>query len=231
MNVINEIQRINEIELTRGLVNTSASWHAKYSKSAWCYTGNLPLELSEGDVICFMSQFGEIEDIHLVRDSDTGKSKGFAFVKYEDARSCILAVDNFCGMKIMNRSIRIDHVEKYRLPKHLQKKEDEGDEENNDDDIDEVKPSGPGHAYQGQELASEYSISKGQDLFGIDIPKKKELDVDDHDERYHRKKRKHKHSRRKEESSSYTKEKKKRKKHHRRGDDRKSDRKHRKEKR
>ena len=47
-----------------------------------------------------MSQFGEIEDINLARDEDTGKSRGFAFVKYEDARSCILAVDNFVGIKV-----------------------------------------------------------------------------------------------------------------------------------
>jgi len=221
MNVINEIQRINEIELERGLVNTSASWHTKYSKSAWCYAGNLPLELSEGDVLCFMSQFGEIEDIHLVRDADTGKSKGFAFVKYEDARSCILAVDNFCGMKILNRSIRIDHVEKYRLPKDLQKKEDGDDDDNEKNEKDEVKHSGPGHAYQGQELASDYSISRGQDLFSVDAPKRNDSEDD---ERYHRKKRKHKHGRRKERSSRHE-EKKRRKKHHKR-EDRKGERKH-----
>ena len=58
------------------------------------------MQLTEGDVICVMSQFGEVEDINLVRDEDTGKSKGFAFLKYEDARSCILAVDNLTGSKV-----------------------------------------------------------------------------------------------------------------------------------
>ena len=66
-----------------------------------------------------MSQYGEIEDIHLVREEDTGKSRGFAFVKYEDARSCVLVVDNLVGVKVCGRSIRIDHVERYRLPKKL----------------------------------------------------------------------------------------------------------------
>ena len=36
-------------------------------------------------------------DINLVRDKTTGKSKGFAFLAYEDQRSTILAVDNFNG--------------------------------------------------------------------------------------------------------------------------------------
>lgn len=156
MNVIAEIQRINAAELENGSVHTPASWHAKYSESAWCYAGNLPVQLSEGDVICIMSQFGEVEDIHLVRDDDTGKSKGFCFVKYEDARSCVLAVDNFCGSKILERSIRVDHVEKYRLPKHLLEKEEHENVPCNTD---------PGHAYNGQELANNYDINQGQDLF------------------------------------------------------------------
>lgn len=62
--------------------------------------GNLDHALTEGDVLAVMSQFGEVEDMHLVREEDTGKSKGFGFVKYEDARSCILAVDNLIGIQV-----------------------------------------------------------------------------------------------------------------------------------
>lgn len=54
----------------------------------------------QGDVICVFSQFGEVEDFNLVRDETTGKSRGFAFLKYEDARSCILSVDNLTGSKV-----------------------------------------------------------------------------------------------------------------------------------
>ena len=66
MNVIREIQGINKAELENGIVGTSASWHTKYAASAWVYVGNLPLQLTEGDVICVMSQFGEVEDFNLV---------------------------------------------------------------------------------------------------------------------------------------------------------------------
>jgi RNA-binding motif X-linked protein 2 len=100
MNTIKEILSINEQELERGLAGTAGSWHAKYAKSAWIYVGNLDHSLTEGDVICVLSQLGELEDLHLVREEDTGKSKGFVFAKYEDARSCALAVDNFCGVEV-----------------------------------------------------------------------------------------------------------------------------------
>jgi RNA-binding motif protein, X-linked 2 len=155
MNVIAEITRINRLELDRGIVGTSASWHQKYQASAWVYCGNLPTQLSEGDLICILSQYGEVEDVNLVRDNETGVSKGFCFCKYEDQRSTVLAVDNLTGAKILGRSIRVDHVEQYRLPKELLERE-------TPNSLD------AGHAYQGVELENSYNIHQGQDLFGGD---------------------------------------------------------------
>ena len=166
MNTIQEINRINKAELETGLTGTTASWHAKYSKSAWVYTGNLPTQLTEGDVLAVMSQWGEIEDINLVREEGTGKSRGFCFIKYEDCRSCVLAVDNFNGSKILGRSLRVDHVENYRLPKHLREKEEgEGNDDEGNDRIDQNGNLKAGHAYEGKELKSQFNIHQGQDLF------------------------------------------------------------------
>lgn len=45
-------------------------------------------------------RYGEIVNLNMVRDKKSGKSKGFAFLCYEDQRSTILAVDNFNGAKV-----------------------------------------------------------------------------------------------------------------------------------
>ncbi|XP_056010631.1 RNA-binding motif protein, X-linked 2-like [Ostrea edulis] len=45
------------------------------------------------------------------------KSRGFCFLYYEDQRSTVLAVDNLNGIKLLGRTIRVDHVEKYKVPK------------------------------------------------------------------------------------------------------------------
>ena len=37
--------------------------------------------------------------------------------QYEDQRSTELAVDNFNGTKVLGRTLRVDHCEKYKLPK------------------------------------------------------------------------------------------------------------------
>lgn len=53
----------------------------------------------------------------MPRDKETGKQKGFAFVMYEDQRSTVLAVDNLNGAKVLDRTIRVDHVKNYKQPK------------------------------------------------------------------------------------------------------------------
>jgi len=162
MNVVQEISRINARELEAGVWGgTGKSWHDEYSDSAWVHVGNLSYELSEGDVICVMSQWGEIEDINLIRDKDTNKSLGYAFIKYEDQRSTILAVDNFNGTELLGKTMRVDHVHQYKLPKSVKDRETERLK----DDPDAQVSVGPGHAYRDKELQNEFDINKGVNVW------------------------------------------------------------------
>ena len=56
-------------------------------------------------------------DVNLPRDKETGKQKGFGFLMYEDQRSTVLAVDNLNGAKVLDRTLRVDHVKNYKQPK------------------------------------------------------------------------------------------------------------------
>lgn len=126
MNPLTKVKLINELnerEAQLGVAD-NVSWHSEYKDSAWIFLGGLPYELTEGDIICVFSQYGEIVNINLVRDKKTGKSKGFCFLCYEDQRSTILAVDNFNGIKIKGRTIRVDHVSNYRAPKDSEEMDD-----------------------------------------------------------------------------------------------------------
>ena len=53
---VRNLQQINERELDLGLTGTSTSWHAEYKESAWIFIGGLPYDLTEGDVLCIVSQ-------------------------------------------------------------------------------------------------------------------------------------------------------------------------------
>ncbi|XP_019282549.1 RNA-binding motif protein, X-linked 2 [Panthera pardus] len=149
MNPLTKVKLINELnerEVQLGVAD-KVSWHSEYKDSAWIFLGGLPYELTEGDIICVFSQYGEIVNINLVRDKKTGKSKGFCFLCYEDQRSTVLAVDNFNGIKIKGRTIRVDHVSNYRAPK---------DSEEMDDMTKELQEKGCG-AFTPSESSSEGS--------------------------------------------------------------------------
>jgi RNA-binding motif protein, X-linked 2 len=65
-----------------------------------CMPSSLPLPspphgiaaAARSDEFLTFRRYGEVVDVNLVRDKGTGKSKGFAFVAYEDQRSTVLAV-------------------------------------------------------------------------------------------------------------------------------------------
>ncbi|KAM0461967.1 hypothetical protein ACHAPV_002536 [Trichoderma viride] len=109
MNQIRAIQALNKKEIENG-ISPDASWHVDYRDTAFVYFGGLPYELSEGDITTIFSQFGEPVFLKLVRDKETGKSKGFGWLKYEDQRSTDLAVDNLGGAEIGGRLLRVDHA-------------------------------------------------------------------------------------------------------------------------
>ncbi len=102
--------------------------------SAYIFVGGLPYDLTEGDVITIFSQYvvfqtvfvlcsnlheryGEVMDVNLPRDKQTGKTKGFGFLMYEDQRSTVLAVDNLNGAKVLEKTLRVDHTKNHKQPK------------------------------------------------------------------------------------------------------------------
>ena len=115
---IKQIQNLNEEELKHN-IPYSASWHSKYKNSAYIYISNFPYELTEGDLAIIFSQYGEIVDCRIVRDSKTGKSKGFGYICYEDQRSTILAIDNLNGSSICNRMLLVDHMNNIKFQKNI----------------------------------------------------------------------------------------------------------------
>lgn len=92
------ITKLSERELHT--TNNKSSWHDQYKDSAWIFVGGLSYDLSEGDIVCVFSQYGEIVNINLIRDKKTGKQKGFCFICFMDQRSTVLAVDNLNGIKV-----------------------------------------------------------------------------------------------------------------------------------
>lgn len=69
------------------------------------YVGNLSFSTSTEELQELFSQFGEVESVRIVRDRQTGRSRGFGFVEMnaEDGNQAIQALNGqeFGGRKIL----------------------------------------------------------------------------------------------------------------------------------
>jgi len=62
------------------------------------YVGNLPHSIGEAELKELFEQKGNVDSVTVIRDNDTGRSRGFAFVDMsteEDARKAIEALNAF----------------------------------------------------------------------------------------------------------------------------------------
>ncbi|GMM45446.1 U2 snRNP complex subunit [Pichia kluyveri] len=107
--------RINERELQLK-TPINASWHNSYSHTSTISIANLPLEVTEGDLLILFSQCGVVKDVHLYRNTNNNNTKPQThrrgLVVFEDYRSAVLAVDNFDEWEIIpGNRIRVAHSE------------------------------------------------------------------------------------------------------------------------
>lgn len=67
--------------------------------------------------------YGDIKRTRVVRNKETGKSRGYAFIEFRERRSADMAYDRADGRRIDGRSILVDRelarVDKYWLPRRL----------------------------------------------------------------------------------------------------------------
>jgi len=69
--------------------------------------GNLPFKTQAEDLRILFEKYGHIGDIFLPKDRETGRPRGFAFVRYPDKRDAEDALDALNGRTYDGRDMRI----------------------------------------------------------------------------------------------------------------------------
>ncbi len=72
------------------------------------YVGNLPYTTTEEDLRALFSQAGAVASVALIKDRDTGKSKGFAFVEMATQAEAQKATTMFNGFKLETRTLVVN---------------------------------------------------------------------------------------------------------------------------
>ena len=74
------------------------------------YVGNLSYEADEHAVQELFSQFGEVVSVKLIKDTMTGRSKGFGFVEMADVSLSKRAIAELNETEFMKRNLVVNEA-------------------------------------------------------------------------------------------------------------------------
>lgn len=74
------------------------------------YVGNLSYETSENDLRDAFSEYGEVASAKVIMDRDTGRSKGFGFVEFNDDDSARKAMSSLNGTDFKGRNLTVNEA-------------------------------------------------------------------------------------------------------------------------
>ncbi|MCC7448399.1 MAG: RNA-binding protein [Anaerolineae bacterium] len=74
------------------------------------YVGNLPYTATEAQVRTLFEQAGEIVEVALITDRETGRPKGFGFVEMATEEAAQEAIKRFNGYTFENRNLTVNEA-------------------------------------------------------------------------------------------------------------------------
>ncbi|MBN8787163.1 MAG: RNA-binding protein [Terrimonas sp.] len=75
------------------------------------YVGNLSWTMTEDDLRTLFEQYGTVSSIKIVKDRETGRSKGFGFVEMENDTEAQNALSSLYDKEIQGRKIVINEAQ------------------------------------------------------------------------------------------------------------------------
>jgi RNA recognition motif-containing protein len=74
------------------------------------YVGGLPYQTTEHDLIDLFEQIGQVTEVSVITDRDTGRSKGFGFVEMGDEQVARTAIERLNGTLLGGRTIIVNEA-------------------------------------------------------------------------------------------------------------------------
>ncbi|MBH75040.1 MAG: RNA-binding protein [Dehalococcoidia bacterium] len=74
------------------------------------YVGNLSYQATEQELRDTFEAHGEVEETYIVRDRDTGRSRGFAFVEMPTDDEAKAAIEDLNGKEVGGRTLTVNEA-------------------------------------------------------------------------------------------------------------------------
>src|SRR5690349_5094259 len=75
------------------------------------FVGNLDFNTTRTEVQDLFAQAGEVRDVFLPMDRESGRPRGFAFVEYANDADAASAIERFNGYQLGGRALRVNAAE------------------------------------------------------------------------------------------------------------------------
>ena len=74
------------------------------------YIGNLNYRVREDDLKQVMEAYGAVDSVKIIKDRETGKSKGFGFVEMADVKDGQTAIKEIDGKEVGGRKLNVNQA-------------------------------------------------------------------------------------------------------------------------
>jgi cold-inducible RNA-binding protein len=74
------------------------------------YVGNLSFSTTEEALQAEFGAYGQVDEVALITDRDTGRPRGFAFVTMNNENEARAAIESLNGLEIDGRSITVNEA-------------------------------------------------------------------------------------------------------------------------
>ena len=74
------------------------------------YVGNLPYAISESDLNDLFVEYGNVVSAKIITDRETGRSKGFGFVEFNDKAAGEAAIEALNGKEMKGRGLVVNEA-------------------------------------------------------------------------------------------------------------------------
>lgn len=81
------------------------------------YVGNLSFRASDEDLRAAFEAYGEVVSARVIKDRDTGRSRGFGFVEMPNQDQANTAIEKLNNAEIVDRPVRVNEAQE-RPPRH-----------------------------------------------------------------------------------------------------------------
>ena len=74
------------------------------------FVGNLSYDTTQDELYAAFAAYGTVERVNIVKDRDTGKSRGFAFVEMTESQEAETAISHLNGAQVNGRAMNVNEA-------------------------------------------------------------------------------------------------------------------------